>query len=245
MAESCAIVRWTTSAYPSPTRGHAGCFPPRAALGNTAVNTSVRDSGFSYHGVFPPSTSAVAPEDPQVAPGPLSPLPRLRGGGPVLRLFSFAITLRLAPPPPNPSCRSRPYFLACVRLNVPPLIHWGDDRFFFFQKVRQASLAPVPLQWSRVLPPTLSLSDAVPESGAGEGSGGSRVSSGLGAFTKAQEFPSALQRRGFRGGFGESFLGREEAVNEKGLYRSCHPKSLVILKLVTGPSSSAWGAWGM
>lgn len=79
--------------------------------------------------------------------------------------------------------------------------------------------------------------------GLGRGSGASRVSSGLGAFTRAQEFPSALQRRGFQGGFGESFLGREEAVNEKGLYRSCHPKSLVILKLITGPSSSDWGAF--
>ena len=98
---------WTTSAYPSPTRGHAGCFPPRAALGNTAVNTSVRDSGFSYHGVFLPSTSAVAPEDPQVAPGRRTPLPRLRGGGPVLRLFSFATLLRVAAPPPNPSCREQ------------------------------------------------------------------------------------------------------------------------------------------
>lgn len=95
---------WTTSAYPSPIRGHAGCFPLWAALGNTVVNTSVQDSEFSYHGVFPPSTSAVALEDPQVVPGLLNPLPRLCGGGPVLRLFSFAITLRFAPPSPNPSC---------------------------------------------------------------------------------------------------------------------------------------------
>ena len=117
-----------------------------------------------------------------------------------------------------------------------------------FSSSRKSARPPWPLRPSSgagFCPQLLSLSDAVPESRAGEGNGGSRVSSGLGAFTKAQEFPSALQRRGFRGGFGESFLGREEAVNEKGLYRSCHPKSLVILKLVTGPSSSAWGAWGM
>lgn len=63
---------------------------------------------------------------------------------------------------------------------------------------------------------------------------------GLSALIRGQEFPAPAREGAFRA-VSESFPEREEAGNGKGLLRSCHPKSLVILKLITSPCSSDQG----